>query len=47
MAYICFLASKKVNGVSMEHTDILRGLIFKDYHEMFPNKIVAISNGVS
>lgn len=47
MAYICFLASKKVNGVSMEHTEILKGIIFKDFHLLCPKKIINISNGVS
>jgi glucan phosphorylase len=34
MAYLCFLASHKVNGVSMEHTNILRTLVFRDFHDM-------------
>jgi starch phosphorylase len=36
MAYLCFLASHKVNGVSMEHTNILKTIIFRDFNEMFP-----------
>ncbi len=47
MAYLCFLASHKVNGVSMEHTNILRTLVFRDFHEMYPQRIIAITNGVS
>lgn len=47
MAYLCFLASHKVNGVSMEHTNILRQLVFRDLNEMFPGRIIAITNGVS
>ena len=47
MAHLCFLASHKVNGVSMEHTNILRTLVFRDFHEMYPSKIIALTNGVS
>ena len=47
MAYICFLASHKVNGVSMEHTNILKTLVFRDFNEMFPSRLICITNGVS
>ena len=47
MPYICFLASHKVNGVSMEHTNILKTLLFREFNEMFPNRIMSITNGVS
>lgn len=47
MAYISFLASHKVNGVSLEHTYILKQLVFRDFNEMFPTKILSITNGVS
>ena len=47
MAYICFLASHKVNGVSFEHTLMLKQLVFKDFHQMFPGRIISITNGVS
>jgi len=32
MAYICFLASHKVNGVSFEHTNLLKNIIFRDFN---------------
>lgn len=47
MAYVCFLASHKVNGVSFEHTNILRQLVFHDFVDMFPQRIISITNGVS
>lgn len=47
MAYMCFIASHKINGVSLEHTNILKQLVFKDLHELFPARIIAITNGVS
>lgn len=40
MAYICFLASHKVNGVSFEHTTLLKNLVFRDFHEMYPSRII-------
>jgi len=47
MAYLCFLASHKVNGVSFEHTLLLKQLVFKDFHQMFPARVISITNGVS
>lgn len=47
MAYLCFLASHTVNGVSFEHTNLLKTLVFRDFNEMYPQKIIPITNGVS
>ena len=47
MTYVCFLASHKVNGVSLEHTSILKTLIFPDFDQMFPSRVICITNGVS
>jgi starch phosphorylase len=47
MPIICFLASHRVNGVSFEHTNILRQIVFRDFNDMYPHKIISITNGVS
>jgi len=47
MSYICIIGSHIVNGVSLEHTAILKTLAYKDFHELFPQKIISITNGVS
>ncbi|MBI5346233.1 MAG: glycogen/starch/alpha-glucan family phosphorylase [Chlamydiae bacterium] len=47
MANLSVLGSKKVNGVAELHTEILKKEIFKDFNEMFPDKFLAITNGVT
>jgi starch phosphorylase len=41
------LMGHHVNGVAALHTNILRTLVFKDFAELFPNKFVNITNGVT
>ncbi len=47
MAYLAILGSKKVNGVAFLHTEILKHQIFKDFFEMFPEKFLHITNGIT
>lgn len=47
MAHLAIYGSKKVNGVAELHTDILKHEIFKNFYEVFPEKFVAITNGVT
>jgi starch phosphorylase len=47
MAHICFIASHKVNGVSEGHTEALKTIVYKDFHELFPSRIISVQNGVS
>ncbi len=47
MAHLAILGSKKVNGVAELHTDIIKNTLFKDFAEMFPEKFVPITNGIT
>lgn len=47
MAFLAIYGSHKVNGVSALHTEILKKTIFKDYYEMFSDKFVNVTNGVT
>lgn len=47
MAHLAILGSKKVNGVAFLHTEILKHQIFKDFYEMFPEKFLHITNGIT
>lgn len=47
MANVAIIGSHKVNGVSALHTDILKQRVFKDFYEMFPEKFVNVTNGVT
>jgi starch phosphorylase len=39
MAYLSIICSHSVNGVAALHTDLLKKTIFKEFNELFPNKI--------
>ncbi len=47
MANLAIYCSKKVNGVSQLHTKILKNKLFKNFHSLFPNKFLSITNGVN
>ena len=47
MAHLAIYGSHKVNGVSQLHTNILRSTIFKDFSEMYPDRFINITNGVT
>jgi starch phosphorylase len=47
MGYLAFAGSQRVNGVSALHTDLMRCTVFCDLHEMYPGRIVNVTNGIS
>jgi starch phosphorylase len=47
MAHLAVDGSHKVNGVAALHTEILKKSVFKDFYEMYPNKFINITNGVT
>lgn len=47
MAHLSILGSHKVNGVAKIHSDILKDRVFKDFYEIFPDKFVNVTNGVT
>eukprot|EP00768_Dysnectes_brevis_P003427 gnl/Dysnectes_brevis/2450_a2920_1653.p1 GENE.gnl/Dysnectes_brevis/2450_a2920_1653~~gnl/Dysnectes_brevis/2450_a2920_1653.p1 ORF type:complete len:882 (-),score=397.14 gnl/Dysnectes_brevis/2450_a2920_1653:80-2725(-) len=47
MAYLSIVGSHHVNGVAALHTEIIKESIFKDFHQLWPTKIVNITNGVT
>jgi glycogen phosphorylase len=47
MASLAIAGSHTVNGVAALHTRIVRERIFRDFHELWPGKIVSITNGVT
>ena len=47
MANLAIAGSHRVNGVAALHTEILKNQAFKDFYEMFPDKFVNITNGVT
>ncbi|MGZ3633065.1 MAG: glycogen/starch/alpha-glucan family phosphorylase [Parachlamydiaceae bacterium] len=47
MANLAIVGSHKVNGVAALHTEILKNRVFKDFYEMFPDKFINVTNGVT
>ena len=47
MGNLAFIGSCKVNGVSALHTDLMKRTVFKDLHELHPDRIVNVTNGVT
>ena len=47
MANLAIYGSHKVNGVAVLHTEILKASLFKDFYEMYPDKFVNVTNGVT
>lgn len=47
MANMAIYGSQKVNGVAALHSEILKHSIFKDFYEMYPQKFLNVTNGVT
>jgi starch phosphorylase len=47
MANLAIIGSHKVNGVSALHSKLLRTSTFKDFDQIFPNKLINITNGIT
>ncbi|WP_164093770.1 glycogen/starch/alpha-glucan phosphorylase, partial [Stenotrophomonas maltophilia] len=47
MGHLAFHGSRRVNGVSALHTDLMRSTVFKDLHARDPDKIVNKTNGIT
>ena len=47
MAHLAIVGSHSVNGVSRLHSDILRDRVFRDFHEMWPERFNNKTNGIT
>jgi len=47
MAHLACVGSHKINGVAEIHTQLLKKELLRDFHELWPNKIVNVTNGVT
>ena len=47
MGNLAFLGAHKVNGVSALHTELVKETVFKDFHRLYPERIVNMTNGVT
>ncbi|HZT86828.1 MAG TPA: glycogen/starch/alpha-glucan phosphorylase [Stellaceae bacterium] len=47
MGHLAFVGSRRVNGVSALHTALMRKTVFRDLHELYPDRIVNVTNGIT
>ncbi|MBV6399442.1 MAG: glycogen/starch/alpha-glucan phosphorylase [Ignavibacteria bacterium] len=47
MSNLAIIGSHKVNGVAKLHSDILKHSIFKHFYDIFPEKFINITNGIT
>jgi starch phosphorylase len=47
MAHLACVGSHKINGVAEIHTRLLKTELFRDFDELWPNKIINVTNGVT
>lgn len=47
MANLAIIGSHKVNGVAQLHSEILKHKVFKDFAELYPDRFINVTNGVT
>jgi starch phosphorylase len=47
MAHLAIVGSHTVNGVAKLHSEILKTRVFPDFAELYPNKFINVTNGVT
>ena len=47
MGTLAFTCSRRVNGVSALHTDLMKKTVFSDLHQVYPRRILNQTNGVT
>jgi len=47
MAHLASVGSHRVNGVAALHTKLLKADVLRDFHELWPEKLVNVTNGVT
>jgi glycogen phosphorylase len=46
MAHLAFIGSKRINGVSALHTELMRSTVFRDLDAAYSGRIVNVTNGI-
>jgi len=47
MGSLAFLGSRRINGVSVLHTELMRETVFGEFHRLYPERITNKTNGIT
>ena len=47
MAYLACVGSRHINGVAELHTQLLKAELLRDFHDVWPEKFINVTNGVT
>ncbi len=47
MSHLAFIGSHAVNGVAELHTKLLKTKVFREFDELFPGRIINVTNGIT
>jgi starch phosphorylase len=47
MAHLASVGSHRINGVAALHTDLLSRTVLKNFHDIFPDRFLNVTNGVT
>jgi len=47
MAHLACVASQRINGVAKLHTELLKESVLREFYEMYPDRFISITNGVT
>ncbi|HVO01738.1 MAG TPA: glycogen/starch/alpha-glucan phosphorylase [Candidatus Cybelea sp.] len=47
MGHLAFIGSHRVNGVSALHGKLMRETVFRDLHQLYPDRITHVTNGIT